>query len=243
MTTTFIVPGLGSSGPEHWQTWLEARLANAVRIQQSDWRDASLADWAARLRWHFSRTPGQFILVAHSFGALAAVQAASDYRERLIGALLVAPADPERFGVEELLPQSPLGFPAIIVASTNDPWLRIERAEHLAKLWHAEFINLGAAGHINAESGHGPWPEGRLLVERLKTQAEFRSAIGKGCHRQVRRLQPGAPGRGLVIGGKRTRIVDAGRNSDATGVARACAPGLVHPGHAKIAEASGGQIR
>jgi len=244
MTTTFIVPGLGSSGPEHWQTWLEARLANAVRIQQTDWKDANLADWSARVRWHFSRTPGRFIIVAHSFGVLAAVQAASDYRERIIGALLVAPADPARFGVEELLPQGPLGFPAIVVASTNDPWLRIGRATRFAKVWQAEFINLGAAGHINAESGYGPWPEGRMLLERLQTQENFRAASGKQRHPQVRRHRADAQASGLVIGGKRTRVVGAGRDGEVTGVARAArAPGLMHSGNAKIAEAPAEQMR
>lgn len=243
MITTFIVPGLGSSGPEHWQTWLEARLDNAVRIQQSDWKDANLADWSARVRWHFSRTPGRFIIVAHSFGVLAAVQAASDYRERIIGALLVAPADPAHFGVEELLPQAPLGFSAILVASDNDPWLRSERAVHFAKLWQAEFVNLGAAGHINVESGYGPWPQGRLFVDQLKTQDEFRSAIGKQSHRQVRRLQPGALGRGMAVGGNRKRVVVAGRNRDGTEVGLSpLAPELMHSGHAKIAEATGRQL-
>lgn len=165
--TTLIVPGLNSSGPAHWQTWFEEQIPGAVRVVQRDWKSADLAEWSSRVRREISRSPGRILIAAHSFGALAAVQAADDHRHRIAGALLVAPADPEKFGVSELLPQSPLGFPTILVASSNDPWLSIERAARLAGAWDADFVSLGAAGHINTESGYGPWPGGLRLLQRL----------------------------------------------------------------------------
>lgn len=165
--TTLIVPGLNSSGPLHWQTWFEHQIPNAVRVIQSDWKGADFPKWASRVRREISRQSGPLLIVAHSFGALVAAQAAEDHRHRIAGALLVAPADPERFGVEELLPQRPLGFPAIVVTSSNDPWISAERAARLAGAWDADFVNLGAAGHINAESGYGPWPGGLRLLQRL----------------------------------------------------------------------------
>jgi serine hydrolase len=176
MTTTLIVPGLRSSGPTHWQTWLERRVTGSVRIQQRDWNDAHLPDWSSRVRREIARATGPIFIAAHSFGALAAVQAASDHAERIAGALLVAPADPESFGVAEFLPTKPLGFPVIVVASTNDPWMPFETAHRWSGLWRADLINLGDAGHINADSGFGPWPEGLALLERLRRAAEFRSA-------------------------------------------------------------------
>lgn len=172
MTTTLIVPGLHSSGPDHWQTWFEEQLPSAVRVIQRDWHDAYLPDWAARVRRDIARHPGRLFIVAHSFGVLAAVQAAVDHRERIAGALLVAPADPDAFAVSEYLPASGLGFPAVVVASTNDPWMRLERAAHWADLWGADLINLGASGHINADAGFGPWPEGLEIFERLRTHAK-----------------------------------------------------------------------
>jgi pimeloyl-ACP methyl ester carboxylesterase len=114
--------------------------------------------------------------VAHSFGALAAVQAASDHAQKVAGALLVAPADPESFGVAEFLPTKALGFPVIVIASTNDPWMAFDTAARWVKLWKADLVNLGDAGHINSESGFGPWPEGLALLERLRRAAEFRLA-------------------------------------------------------------------
>lgn len=176
MPTTLIVPGLRSSGPTHWQTWLEHRVAGSLRVSQRDWNDPHLPDWSSRVRREIARATNSVFIVAHSFGALAAVQAASDHAERISGVLLVAPADPDRFGVAEFLPSKPLAFPALVVASTNDPWMPFDRAAHWARLWKADFVSLGEAGHINADAGFGPWPEALALLERLRRAAEFRVA-------------------------------------------------------------------
>ena len=127
--------------------------------------EPNLPAWSSRVRREITRAAGNVHLAAHSFGALAAVQAASDHECRIAGALFVAPADPEGFGVSEYLPQSALDFPAIVVASTNDPWMAIDRAAAWARVWGAEFINIGEAGHINAEAGFGPWPKALELLE------------------------------------------------------------------------------
>lgn len=184
MTTTLIVPGLNSSGSAHWQTWFEARLPNAIRVIQADWKRANLVDWTARIRRDISRHQGPLLIAAHSFGALAAVQAAEDLSERILGALLVAPADPDKFGIADALPGGPLSFPATIVASSNDPWLSIDRALALATRWRARVIDLGPVGHINAESGFGPWPFGLTLLE------QFAVDPGRSRHRPAGGFQP-----------------------------------------------------
>lgn len=79
-------------------------------------------------------------------------------RQRIAAALLVAPADPAKFVCETQLPTHPLPFPIIIVSSRNDPWLLPDRARLWGERWGARIIDIGQAGHINAESGHGPWP-------------------------------------------------------------------------------------
>lgn len=170
MATTLIIPGLHNSGPDHWQSWFEAHVPGSVRVIQRDWRDANLPDWASRVRREINRIPGKLFIAAHSFGVLAAVQAAQDHSDRIGGALLVAPADPERFNVADYLPQQPLAFNSVVVGSTNDPWMRHDRAAHWADTWGSDFVSLGAAGHINADSGFGPWPEGLALLLRLRRQ-------------------------------------------------------------------------
>ena len=190
MPTTLIVPGLKSSGPTHWQTWLEHRVAGSVRVNQRDWNDPHLPDWSSRVRSEIARSSGPIFIVAHSFGALAAVQAASDHADRIAGVLLVAPADPRHFGVAEFLPTRSLGFAAIVVASTNDPWISLDDAAHWANRWDAVLINLGEAGHINAESGFGPWPKALTLFERLRRASEFRLAAERLAALSLSRVRP-----------------------------------------------------
>ncbi len=155
MTSHLIIPGLGSSGPDHWQSWVETVLPNASRVRQWNWHDADLPVWSARIRHQLSRAIEDNILIAHSFGALAAAQAAIDLPDSVAGVLLVAPADPVHFRIDETSLLQPLGVPAIVVASASDKWMSIERAKHFACHWGAGLINLGDAGHINAEAGYG----------------------------------------------------------------------------------------
>lgn len=86
--------------------------------------------------------------------------------------MLVAPADPDKFGVSGQLPLEPFDIPSVVVASTNDPWVRFMRAAWLADGWGSRLINVGAAGHINAEAGFGPWPEGLLIFQGLRNAAD-----------------------------------------------------------------------
>ena len=142
---------------------------------QRDWNDPNLVDWSSRVRRDINRIPGKILIVAHSFGVLAAVQAASDHNERIAGALLVAPADPEKFDVADYMPVGHLGFPSVVVASTDDHWMSLARAAHWADLWGSDLVNLGASGHINEETGFGPWSEGLEILQRLRRASEFKS--------------------------------------------------------------------
>lgn len=179
-----IVPGLHSSGPDHWQTWFEQQLLGTVRVNQSNWAEPHLAAWSARVQGEIVRYPGRHIIVAHSFGVLASVHAASLVADRISGALLVAPADPEKFAIADEVPRDPLPFPSVVVASTNDPWMSLRSAVYWAGRWGADLVNLGAAGHINAQSGFGSWPEGLALLDRVRRRSSDRKTThgGKSGH-------------------------------------------------------------
>jgi predicted alpha/beta hydrolase family esterase len=71
------------------------------------------------------------------------------------------------------MPLCRLPFPTIAVASTNDPAVTFERAQLFAASWGSELVNVGDAGHIEAKSGYGPWPEGHLLLEKLLRSARW----------------------------------------------------------------------
>ena len=163
-----IVPGLRDSGPAHWQSEWQRSLSGSHRVQQDDWETPDVERWGAAVARAIDATRSPPVIIAHSFGCLAAVHAMRHYRRPVAAVFLVAPADPDRFGVDKGLPRQPLGVPATLVASSNDPWLRLTSAGQLAMRWRARFVACPGAGHINAESGYGPWPEGLELLAQLE---------------------------------------------------------------------------
>ena len=171
MATTLIVPGLRNSGPSHWQSWFETQLPNTRRVEQANWERTCLSDWAARVREEIDSINEEIWIVAHSFGCLASVTAAFERPKQILGALLVAPADPHRFGEPTVLLEEKLQFPSLVVASSNDPWVKANIAEYWAEQWGSDFLNIGEAGHINVDSGFGPWPDGLSIFERLQAAA------------------------------------------------------------------------
>jgi predicted alpha/beta hydrolase family esterase len=176
-----VIPGLHDSGAAHWQTWLEAHFRHAVRVQQDAWDVADLDRWAQRIEATVARHPGaRWVAVAHSFGCLALARHLSQGGAGVKAALMVAPADPEKFAVADRLPHQPLGIPSVLVGSETDPWMRIESARAWATVWRAQFINMGDVGHINAESGFGPLPQAKtlvaLMVHRLERERRLERA-------------------------------------------------------------------
>jgi len=195
MCTTLIVPGLNGSDEGHWQRhWLRDN-PEATLVEQDDWQCPVLEDWIDRLETALAAVDKAYI-VAHSLGCLLVANAASrPFATKIKGALLVAPAHLDRietmhpcivrFGV---FPRRRLTFPSLIVGSTNDPYMNGEQLAQTARLWGSNVTNLGAAGHINIASGHGRWPEGYALFERLKANVEattprprpFSRTVGQG---------------------------------------------------------------
>lgn len=164
-----VIPGLSDSPPGHWQSWLEARHAGAVRVVQRNWVDADLERWAARIASVLARSgPGPWLAVAHSFGVLAlARHLALQPQSPVAAALLVAPADPDKFGLGEALTH-PLPVPSTLVLSSSDPWMALARGQRWAQRWGSACVHLGEAGHINIASGHRTLP---LAEHWLQAQA------------------------------------------------------------------------
>jgi uncharacterized protein len=176
MTAILIIPGLGGSGAHHWQTCLERSLADACRVQQADWDRPDRGAWIERLVAAIEAAPGA-VLVAHSLGCALVAHVAAERPDLPIeAALLVAPADvdsvdhtPANVRSFAPMPGAPLPFRSIVVASTNDPFIAHARARQLANAWHADFVDAGPLGHINVDSGLGPWPAGERILRHLMT--------------------------------------------------------------------------
>lgn len=169
-----ILPGWNDSGPEHWQSrWQQAH--GYRRVDQDDWRWPKRGDWMARLEDVLLESETPAVLVAHSLGCLlvAAWAAHSKHSARVQAALLVAPPDIERDDMPpnvhawRPLPRARLPFRAVAVLSRDDPYCELERARAIAADWGAQAVEIGAAGHINEESGLGDWPIGHTLLKNL----------------------------------------------------------------------------
>ena len=46
-------------------------------------------------------------------------------------------------------------------------FVTFERAQYFANCWGAALEDAGNAGHLNADSGYGPWPRGKELLSEL----------------------------------------------------------------------------
>lgn len=174
MNKYLIIPGLGNSGPEHWQTFFEQSGHNFLRIEQEEWDEPDCSDWTARINKIASQfDPAQTILIGHSLGCVAIAHWASSYQTKIKAALLVAPSDIESpvytFNATGFtpIPLQKILFPTLVIASENDQWVSLDRAKFFADHWGSEFMSIGAAGHINVASGYGKWDGGLALLQTL----------------------------------------------------------------------------
>ncbi|MCF2486596.1 alpha/beta hydrolase [Dyadobacter sp. CY347] len=169
------VPGLASSGPQHWQTIWETQYSDVFsRVQQENWDWPVKEDWVGQLQKQISQLTGPTVLIGHSLGCITIAHWAQEFSsEHIQGALLVAPADAElskrlNFVVGFTpIPIKPFDFKSVVVASTNDIYATIGRSKAFAASWGSDFVNVGKKGHINAVSGLEDWQEGKAILEGL----------------------------------------------------------------------------
>jgi uncharacterized protein len=174
-----IIPGHQNAGPDHWQSRWQSRLSSARRVEQADWDNPERAAWSQSIVEAIRAAEKPVVLVGHSIGIPAAIHAVPQVSDKIAGAFLVAPPDifhpllrPKSLREFGPYPREPLPFPSIVVASRNDPYASYEHAGDIANAWGSLLVDAGQSGHLNAASGHGPWPEGTMVfaqfLSRLK---------------------------------------------------------------------------
>lgn len=172
-TPVLILPGIGNSGPQHWQTLWELRHSKWQRVILGNWDRPVCEDWVRALDVAVKACPSPPVLVAHSLACLLVAHWA--HRSALVpkGAFLVAVPDPQSINFPATargfapVPMTLFDFRTLVVASENDSFGSLVHAKRCANAWGSRFVDIGKAGHINADSGHGEWNEGYALFQRL----------------------------------------------------------------------------
>jgi uncharacterized protein len=173
-TDILIIPGYEGAGPVHWQTRMAGKLSTARIVDQPDWLHSSRDIAVAQIVGAVSTALRPVVFVAHSLGIILVAQSIPALRsagvlDRVRGAYLVsAPAARSLSALAAVdplfadIPRDLLPFPSTLVASSNDPFASLEEAADISAAWGSKLIEAGEQGHINTDSGHGPWPEGMM---------------------------------------------------------------------------------
>lgn len=175
--TCLLIPGRDHPRRGHWQSaWLHER-DDCIGVDLGGWDDPVRSTWLSRIDQAVGMVSSPVVLVAHDLGCLAVAEWAAllgkRAARRVTGALLVAPPDPLAPGSDKRIrsfgavPEAMLPFPAIVVASRNDPNATIERSRAIAAEWVSDFFDVGPLGHLDARSHLGHWPDGQRLLDIL----------------------------------------------------------------------------
>jgi hypothetical protein len=183
--TVVYVAGIGNSGPDHWQRQWHERRTPGIWVEHDSWETPVRDSWVEELDAAVADTAGPIALVAHSLGCLVVMEwalttassnATASNVANVVGAFLVSVPDPDGpefpddalgFGATAF---APLPFPAVVVASANDPYGTITYQEQTAGILDAAFIEVGTLGHINSKSGLGTWDSGwQIFVREMRS--------------------------------------------------------------------------
>ena len=203
--TPIPVPSTGRPGGRQ-------KLSTARRVEQAEWSKPVRDDWTAERRRGGQRggAAGRSSSPIRS-ACRRFIQAIPQFRAGR-GAFLVAPPDVDN---PEIRPQHlmtlrplPARSAAVSVDGDRQPQrslLRRDVAEDVAAAWGSLYLDAGEAGHINAESGYGPWPEGSMAFAQVPVATACRSVITSTVARALRRACVSAPMRMIGLLGAHAR--------------------------------------
>jgi len=169
------VPGLGGSGDNHWQTFWEKAYPEIIRVEQKDWDNPVCDEWVEQLAKTVVRSADKpIVLIGHSLGCATIVHAVKANKlNGVVGAFLVAMPDVERadFPKECIgfspMPRVEFGFPSLIIASENDPYISSTELKKWADILRSDFISVGEREHIGTAAKLEYWEEGHELFKEF----------------------------------------------------------------------------
>jgi predicted alpha/beta hydrolase family esterase len=176
MRPLLLVPGIGNSGPAHWQSLWQAKHPDVGRVTQRDWDNPVCDEWVGALDHAARQSASPPILAAHSLGCLAVAHWAARSDQPCFAILLVAVPDPSGPAFPSVATGFAMAPPALrkyrvaVISSSDDPYATTSYTEEQVAAWGAEHIRLDQRGHINAASGLGDWPDAWAIVNRWRNE-------------------------------------------------------------------------
>ena len=175
-----VLPGLGGGSADHWYQRWAAKLKTMQIVEQDNWDNPTKDSWVDALLASVDKAEKPVFLIGHSLGALTIAHAAAELGTRNVKGAFLAATTSLEIGQTQVpagagfatIPTAPFPFPAAVLASRTDPYCPFEKAEAMALDWGAMLVDAGDHGHLNDESGHGPWPEGLMVLAKILKQIE-----------------------------------------------------------------------
>lgn len=163
-----LLHGWGGSDFPHWQSHLASELAKNYGkvsfLHFSDVDTPKLDLWLSELKQELQDFKPE-IVICHSLANTLWFHLCNNESIEPIQKLYLVAPPSISCQVPELSEFFPLQTPknlfakeALLITSTNDPYLTVEEAKSLQKSLKIKMKTLENAGHINAESGFGEWP-------------------------------------------------------------------------------------
>ncbi|MGE4395836.1 MAG: RBBP9/YdeN family alpha/beta hydrolase [Sulfurimonas sp.] len=175
MKRVLILHGWGGSNFPHWQSWLSGEIAkdygcvSFLKFSNIDLPNKD--EWMSELKRELEEFKPN-IVICHSVANILWFHVCNEGGiKELDNLFLVAPPS-LKCDIKELKSFFPCNIPtklyakkALLIASTNDPYMTMQEADELQKALDIEMLVLQNAGHINSESGYGEWP---WMLEEIK---------------------------------------------------------------------------
>ena len=163
-----LLHGWGGSDNPHWQSWLAGEIAKDYGcvsfLEFSNYDFPVLDTWRKELKEHLESFKPD-IVICHSLANILWFHLCNDkdINTTVKKLFLVAPPslNSEIDEVKTFFPLTPptdlYADEALLITSTNDPYLTVKEAQELKEALGIEMEMLQDAGHINADSGFGEW--------------------------------------------------------------------------------------
>ena len=172
MAPFLILHGLEGSGPDHWQTWLAARLRErGERVSYPnlpDPFDPHPADWLRALDDELALL-GRPVVLCHSLACLLWLRAAARPNDAPLAERVLLVAPPWREDIEQVARFLDHGARArdvtraagetLIVCSDDDPYNPRGALDTFVEPLGVPAHVIPGAGHVNSDAGYGAWPD------------------------------------------------------------------------------------